>query len=50
MKTIFHIIKKEFLRLRRDRQMFMMSFFAPVFQLIMLGYVANLDVSNVPAF
>ena len=48
MKTIFHIIKKEFLQLRRDRQMFMMSFFAPVFQLIMLGYAANLDVSNIP--
>ncbi len=48
MNTILHIIKKEFLQFRRDRRMFAISFIAPVFQLIMLGYAANLDVRNIP--
>lgn len=48
MKTIFHIIKKEFIQFRRDRKMFGLSFVAPVFQLLILGYAANLDVSEIP--
>jgi ABC-2 type transport system permease protein len=48
MKTIFHIIRKEFLQLRQDRKMFGISFLAPVIQLILLGYAANLDVSSIP--
>lgn len=48
MKTIIHIIRKEFLQLRQDRKMFGISFFAPVFQLIILGYAATFDVSKIP--
>jgi ABC-2 type transport system permease protein len=48
MKTILYIIQKEFLQLRQDRKMFGMSFLAPVFQLIILGYAATFDVSNIP--
>jgi ABC-2 type transport system permease protein len=48
MRTIFHIIRKEFLQIRRDRRMFIMSFASPVLQLLILGYAANLDVNNIP--
>jgi ABC-2 type transport system permease protein len=48
MKNILHIIRKEFLQLRQDRKMFGMSVLAPVFQLIILGYAATFDVSNIP--
>jgi len=48
MKTILHIIRKEFIQFVRDRKMFGISFVAPVFQLIVLGFAANLDVSNIP--
>jgi ABC-2 type transport system permease protein len=48
MKTILHIVKKEFLQFKRDRKMLAMSFIAPVFQLVILGYAANLDVRDMP--
>jgi len=48
MNNILHIIRKEFLQLRQDRKMFGISFIAPVFQLIILGYAATFDVSNIP--
>ncbi len=48
MNIILHIIKKEFLQFRRDKKMLGISFFAPVFQLIMVGYATNLDVSDIP--
>jgi ABC-2 type transport system permease protein len=48
MKNILHIIRKEFLQLRQDRKMFGMSFVAPVFQLIILGYAATFDVTHIP--
>ncbi len=48
MKTILHIIKKEFIQLRRDKKMFGLSFAAPVFQLLVLGYAATFDVSKIP--
>jgi len=48
MKIIFHIIKKEFIQFRQDRKMFMVSFIAPVFQLLILGYAATFDVSKIP--
>ena len=47
MKTILHIIKKEFLQFKRDPKMFMMILVAPVVQLTFLGYAANLDVDKV---
>jgi ABC-2 type transport system permease protein len=48
MKNILHIVLKEFIQLRQDRKMFGISFLAPVFQLILLGYAATFDVSKIP--
>ena len=48
MRIILHIIRKEFIQIRRDRRMLIMSFVSPVLQLLILGYAANLDVNNIP--
>lgn len=48
MKTIAHIIRKEFIQLLQDKKMLRLSIFAPVVQLIILGYAASFDVSNIP--
>ena len=48
MRTILYIMRKEFIQIRRDRRMFIMSFLSPVIQLVILGYAANLDVNNIP--
>ena len=48
MRTILHIIIKEFLQLKRDPKMFAIILVAPVFQLIFLGYAVNMDVEKVP--
>jgi ABC-2 type transport system permease protein len=47
MKQIFHFIKKEFLQFKRDPRMFGIILIAPVVQLILLGYAANLDIDNI---
>ena len=47
MKIILSIIVKEFLQLKRDPRLFGIVFIAPVFQLIILGYAANMDVNTV---
>lgn len=47
MKTLLHIIKKEFLQFKRDPKMFALILIAPVVQLVLLGYAANLDVEIV---
>ena len=47
MKIILNIIIKEFLQLRRDPRLFGIIFIAPILQLILLGYAANLDVENI---
>ena len=47
MKTILHIIKKEFLQFKRDPRMFGIILIAPVIHLIFLGYAATLDVNVV---
>lgn len=47
MKLILAIIIKEFLQLRRDPRLFGIIFIAPVVQLILLGYAANLDINNI---
>jgi ABC-2 type transport system permease protein len=48
VKTIAHIIRKEFIQLLQDKKMLRLSIFAPVVQLIILGYAASFDVSNIP--
>ncbi len=47
MKLILTIIVKEFLQLKRDPRLFAIIFIAPVLQLILLGYAANLDINNI---
>jgi ABC-2 type transport system permease protein len=47
MQAILHIIRKEFLQLKRDPRLLPIIFIAPVFQLLLLGYAANLDVKNI---
>jgi len=47
MRTILHIIKKEFLQFKRDPKMFGIILIAPVLQLIFLGYAVTLDVNTV---
>ncbi len=47
MKIILSIIIKEFLQLKRDPRLFGIVFIAPVLQLIILGYAANMDVNIV---
>lgn len=47
MKTIIQIMIKEFLQLKRDPRLFGIVFLAPVIQLIVLGYAANMDVNTV---
>ncbi len=47
MKVIGHIVRKELLQFRRDRKMVGIAFLAPILQLIILGYAANLDVRDI---
>ena len=47
MRTILHIIRKEFLQFKRDPKMFGIILIAPVIQLIFLGYAVTLDVNTV---
>ena len=48
MSTIGHIVRKEFQQLRRDRRMLRIVFVAPVIQLLVMGYAADLDVRKIP--
>jgi len=47
LKTILHIIRKEFLQFKRDPKMFGVILIAPIIQLIFLGYAATLDLNTV---
>ena len=47
MKIIFNIIIKEFLQLKRDPRLLAIIFIAPIIQLVLLGYAANLDITNI---
>ncbi|MBU1026376.1 MAG: ABC transporter permease [Candidatus Margulisbacteria bacterium] len=44
---LFHFIKKEFIQLIRDPRMLYVAILAPVIQLILLGYVASVDIKHV---
>lgn len=48
MRTIYHIMRKEFLQIRRDPRMLLMSFLAPIVQLMLMGYAATTDVRSIP--
>jgi len=45
--VLWRVIVKEFLQIRRDRRMIPVIFVAPVVQIILFGFAANTDVSNV---
>ncbi len=48
MSRVSHIIRKEFIQLRRDPKLLPILFIAPLLQLLLLGYAANLDVRDIP--
>lgn len=41
------LIKKEFIQIRRDRNMLRIIFAMPIIQLLLLGYAVNTDVKNI---
>ncbi|MFB0564186.1 MAG: ABC transporter permease [Candidatus Aminicenantaceae bacterium] len=47
MKTVSHIIRKEFIQTFRDKRMLMPIFVAPVIQLILFGYAVTTDIKNI---
>ncbi len=48
IKSVINVFLKEFIHLRRNRRVFPILFFAPVFQIILLGLAATLDVKKIP--
>ncbi len=48
MNGLLRVILKEFLQLRRDRQMIPVLLIGPIVQLLALGYAANMDVTDIP--
>ena len=47
MRGVRHIVRKEFLQLRRDRTMMLIIFNMPVLQLLILGYVVSADIRHI---
>lgn len=47
-QRIKHIVKKEFIQIRRDPKMLRLIIVAPVFQLIIFGYAVTTDIKHVP--
>lgn len=47
MKLIWHFVKKEFLQLKRDPKMVRVIILAPILELLLLGYAANMDVEKI---
>ena len=48
VRVLWRVIVKEFLQLRQDRKMIPVLLVAPLVQLLVFGFAANLDVTNVP--
>ncbi|MEA2030838.1 MAG: ABC transporter permease [candidate division Zixibacteria bacterium] len=44
MRTLAGLIRKEFIQIFRDHKMVVMIFITPILQLIIFGYVANIEV------
>jgi ABC-2 type transport system permease protein len=47
MKTLRHMLTKEFIQIRRDKRMRPIILIAPILMTIILGYAATVDVVNV---
>ena len=50
MRTIFYILQKEILQIRRNKMILPMLFGMPLLQLIILGHAANFEVKNLNLF
>lgn len=46
-RTLFYLIKKEFIQLIRDRRLLPLLFIMPVIQLIAFGYIFSTDVKHI---
>ena len=46
--SILNMVHKEFIQIRRDKRMLGIALVAPVIQLIIFGYAANLDLRHLP--
>jgi len=47
MRGVFAIVKKEFRHIARDKKMIPLVLASPVFQLVLLGYAATMDIKEV---
>jgi ABC-2 type transport system permease protein len=45
---LFHLIKKEFIEIFRQKELFPLLIIAPIIQIIILGYVVKTDIENIP--
>jgi len=45
---LFYLVKKEFIEILRQRELFPLLFIAPILQIIILGYVVKTDIENIP--
>lgn len=50
MRNLLLVVAKELLQLRRDRRMIGMLVVGPLIQLVIFGFAANMDVTNVRLF
>jgi ABC-2 type transport system permease protein len=48
MRRVLFLIRKELIELRQDPNLLRVVIVAPIFQLLVLGYAATMDVKNVP--
>jgi ABC-2 type transport system permease protein len=48
MRTIYHIVVKELIQIRRDKRMLGLSLMAPILMLVLLGYAATMDIKSIP--
>ena len=48
LTRVLHLMRKEFIELRRDPRLFSIVIIAPIVQLTLLGYAATTDVKDVP--
>jgi ABC-2 type transport system permease protein len=50
MKTLFYVLQKEFIQVKRDKIMLRMIIMIPVVQMLVLVYAATYDLKNVNVF
>ena len=50
MKTLFYVIQKEFIQVKRDKAMLRMIIMIPLMQMLVLVFAATYDLKNVNIF